>query len=90
MYLRGGTVLMGSHLTPASSEWTQLCDPIGLAGQFARRVSVPTQLTLSRKIRPVPMPNRARTIAVLPVDKEVKRSQSVMQCLANIRLISVQ
>jgi hypothetical protein len=47
-YSPGVGVVSGSHLTPASSAWMQLCDPMGLAGQEARRASVPAQLTLSR------------------------------------------
>ena len=52
--LPGGGVVTAWHLTPASSEWTQLCEPIGLAGQAASLASVPAQLTLSSQIDPVP------------------------------------
>lgn len=66
MLLLGVGVPRGSHLTPASSLWAQLWLPRGLAGQAARRASVPAQLTLSSQMIPVPWPNRARTMAWLP------------------------
>lgn len=47
----------GEHRTPASSECTQLCTPIGLCGQLKRVSSVPEHLTSSKKIRPVPTIN---------------------------------
>lgn len=67
--IRAGGVPIGSHLTPASSRWTQLCDPIALAGQSARRSSVPAQLTLSSQMLPVPTPKNALRIAELPEEK---------------------
>ena len=48
------------QLTPASSEWTQLCIPKPLLAQSVNLVSVPTQFTLSNQIVPVPWPNAAR------------------------------
>ena len=79
LYLRVGEVLSTSHLTPASSLWTQLCAPRALAGQLARRVSVPTQRTLSSQIIPSPSPNRARMMAVFPAvrkKRHVNRASS--------------
>ena len=43
-----------THLTPASSEWTQLWVPSGLAGQSMSLVSVLLQWTLSSHICPEP------------------------------------
>ena len=44
----------GRHLTPASSEWTQLWTPSPLLGQSTSLDSVPVQKRLSNTICPVP------------------------------------
>jgi len=59
--------LPNRHLTPASSEWTQLCTPSALAGQSTSRLSVPVHWTLSRRMDPVPWPKKAEEKACASV-----------------------
>ena len=47
-------VVLAIHRTPASSEWTQLCDPMEFAGQSMSLVSDPVHATLSSQICPEP------------------------------------
>ena len=62
------------HLTPASSECTQLWEPIALAGQSISLDSVPAHWTLSSQMDPVPAPKAANETAVAPtrINKEHK------------------
>lgn len=52
------------HLTPTSSLWKQLCDPIPLWRQSVKRDSFPRHLTLSRNIAPIATPNPASVALV--------------------------
>jgi hypothetical protein len=54
-------------MTPASSLWTQLWLPIGLARQSIKRDSLPVQATLSSSTGPVPWPYPALVIVVAAV-----------------------
>ena len=54
------------HLTPASSEWAQLCVPIGWEWQSMSLLSLPMQTTSSSQIWPVPKPKWASLTASTP------------------------
>ena len=59
---------VATQVTPASSPWLQLC--MVIAGQSARRASVPAHRTLSNRIWPVPAPKKALVLATaLNVEK---------------------
>ena len=47
------------HLTPASSEWSQLCAPMGFVLHSSSDDSFPLHNTLSRKMEPEPLPKKA-------------------------------
>ena len=57
------------QLTPASSKWAQLCEPIPLLGQSTSLASVPVHCTLSRRMAPVPCPKKANERAIASVEK---------------------
>ena len=59
--------LPDTHMTPASSECTQLWLPIALAGQSISLDSVPTHWTSSSQIDPVPAPKAADGTAIAPI-----------------------
>ena len=48
-----------SHLTPASSEWSQLFSLTGLVLHWSSDGSVPLHTTLSNRIGPEPLPKKA-------------------------------
>lgn len=62
------------HITPASSEWPQLCLPMGDFLQSKRFLSVPPHKTSSIQIWPVPRPKNAdnfgMAFSLLKVDKQ--------------------
>jgi len=60
MHLKGVPVIdrSSTHITDTSSLWSQLCSPHVRCWQFDSNVSCPLQLTSSRRISPVPCPNR--------------------------------
>ena len=57
--LKKSTVIIPSHLTPASSECSQLWLPIVLLEQALNSVSDEVQATSSNQILPVPWPKYA-------------------------------
>lgn len=59
-------VVAGWHLTPASSEWPQLCTPTPLLVQSQSLGSNPVHATLSKRMGPVPWPNPAKLTATAP------------------------
>ena len=70
--MKNKTINMCTNLlqsTPASSLWSQLCFPQALFGHWTIEVSVPTQLTSSSQICPVPFPYVALPWAVPPLKK---------------------
>lgn len=62
------------HVTPASSEWPQLCLPMGDFLQSKRSLSVPSHKTSSIQIWPVPWPKDAdkfgMAFSLLKIDKQ--------------------
>ena len=56
MYFRNWYHYTPSHPTPASAEWRQLCDRIGLLGHSSSWVELEVHWTSSRKIGPLPAP----------------------------------
>ena len=56
------------RVTPASSEWEQLCTPSGLLRQFTSLVSVPVQAKSSSKMAPVPWPKYALDRAIASME----------------------
>ena len=68
-YTRSIEVNLPSHLTPASSEWSQLCWLIGLVLHSSRDDSVPLHTTLSKKIAPFPPPKYAPWTAIEPTGR---------------------
>ena len=60
-----------SHLTPASSEWSQLCCPMGLILHSNREDSVPLHTTLSNRISPLPFPKYAPPTATEPTERNL-------------------
>lgn len=85
-YFSRGVVVPGRHLTPASSKWLQLWFPIGFAGQSTSLLSLPRQPTLSRRMGPVPWPNRAKRKAVAPACAKCTNSQTWLHLLVSIEL----
>ena len=65
-YIESFYIRVVLQLTPASSKWAQLCEPIPLLGQSTSLVSVPVHCTLSRRMAPVPWPKKARETACAP------------------------
>ena len=59
-------LFVNTHLTPASSWCPQLCWPIVRWGHVTSLVSLPPQDTSSRRIWPLPRPNRAKVNARTP------------------------
>ena len=57
------------HLTPASSEWTQLWVPSALAGQSMSLASLPRHWTSSSQIWPAPL---VKPVVVATDPKEIK------------------
>ena len=55
-----------SQPTPASAEWRQLCDEMGLLGHSNSWLEVEVQWTSSRKIGPLPVPKYALLYALPP------------------------
>ena len=53
-----------SQPTPASAEWRQLCDRIGLLGHSRSRLELKVHWTSSRKIGPLPLPKLALLYAL--------------------------
>ena len=63
--------LVGLHLTPASSAWTQSCAPMPSWGQELSVCSKPVHKTPSRRIGPVPCTKVARDKASTSVIRMV-------------------
>lgn len=57
------------HCTPASSEWSQACNPSRRGLQSRREASLPRQLSWSRKMGPVPWPKKAAGRNWVPTEK---------------------
>ena len=55
-----------SHPTPASAEWRQLCDMIGLLWHSSSWLALEVHWTSSRKIGPLPVPKFALLYALPP------------------------
>ncbi len=68
-----------AHLTPASSECTQLCTPSVLAGQLMSLVSVPLHRTLSSQITPSPLV-KPKVSAVAAKGKNIVSPEMATEC----------
>ena len=72
--------------TPTSSLWEQSVRPQIPCRQSSREVSVPSQWTSSRRIRPTPSPNVASdTTSAWPL----KAEKSLMSALCEVRLFTI-
>ena len=68
-----------SHPTPASAEWRQLCDRIGLLGHSSSWLELEVHRTSSRKIGPLPMPKWALLYTFPSINQEYHRHEEQVQ-----------